>query len=454
MRIKRGNINNKSIFLFIAFWILFLSYSINLWKVATEEHFYRFDDFSEGLVIGKIVRSEKEGIFSYGGLPGFNYDKKSITENIYDEKGNIKDYLHVYIKSYPFQLFYYYKLRDLPPDYITYDSQTGGQAIFYSFIYEVSPFNLSVTFHILKFINAFLVAACFTLFLGWVYRSFGVLSSIVLFTLMFLSPWLTMFGYSLWWSLWTFYLPFLTMLLLLELRYSKRFRISDKAIFIALFAAVFIKCVFTGFEFISTTLLAMFCPIVYYFHLKKLSFGSFFKFSFKAGLVSIFAVLSEMLILITQIRFLKGSFYDGVYHILDAYHRRTEFDRNDAFFSDLTYIDVLDKYFKGNIFEWGFLDSGVVVHFIYMTLAVVVFATIVYCLGKKIDQRKNLSLLLTTLFSILCPLSWFIIFKQHSANHPHLDYIVWYMPFLLYGFLIIGQGVSCILLRIKDKFIK
>ena len=41
--------------------------------------------------------------------------------------------------------------------------------------------------------------------------------------------------------------------------------------------------------------------------------------------------------------------------------------------------------------------------------------------------------------SLAAPLSWFIIFKGHSYIHTHMNPIVWYMPFMLLGFVLTGS---------------
>jgi hypothetical protein len=60
----------------------------------------------------------------------------------------------------------------------------------------------------------------------------------------------------------------------------------------------------------------------------------------------------------------------------------------------------------------------------------------------SLDRRRASALIVATWFSILSPLSWFIIFKAHSYVHPFLDPIVWQMPFVFYGFAVCGAVVD------------
>lgn len=53
--------------------------------------------------------------------------------------------------------------------------------------------------------------------------------------------------------------------------------------------------------------------------------------------------------------------------------------------------------------------------------------------------------------SITAPLSWFIIFKGHSYLHTHMNPIVWYMPFMLLGFVLTGSTCRYILQGAKRR---
>jgi hypothetical protein len=53
--------------------------------------------------------------------------------------------------------------------------------------------------------------------------------------------------------------------------------------------------------------------------------------------------------------------------------------------------------------------------------------------------------MLSTWVSILAPLSWFIIFKAHSYIHTHMNYIVWQMPFVLFGSALCGVVLAGVL---------
>lgn len=427
-------INRQRLFVTLSFLVLFLGFYSNLWNAARSEAFGWFDEYSECLAIGRIARADKEGVFSHGGLPGVNYDAAVVP-------ANADIWFEVYLQQRPG-----YLSGNVPDSYDIYKSQTGGQLTFYSMVQKVLPFDNAVRLQTFHFINAMLSALCFTLFLGWIFRNFGFISAVIVLLLVTMSSWITLFGNSLWWSLWGSYIPFITMLLVLEYNYKVK-RLSSKRILLYLFLSVFAKCLFNGYEFISTSLVCAMCPFIFYAFLERQKLKSFVPFFIKASVTCIVAVVLQIMMLIVQIKSVTGSFAVAIDYIITSYTRRS-FNADDRF-AQYPYSFIFKKYLKGNAFNSDFLSQySIVIYFAYVILAVVIMSAVVYYLSRGLDElrkRLNMALLVTAAISSLAPLSWFIVFKQHSANHFHLDYIVWYMPFLLFDFVIMGEGVSLIL---------
>ena len=49
--------------------------------------------------------------------------------------------------------------------------------------------------------------------------------------------------------------------------------------------------------------------------------------------------------------------------------------------------------------------------------------------------RSNLKMRLILMLSFMAPLSWFVIAKGHSAGHYHINYVLWYLPFIPFSFI-------------------
>jgi hypothetical protein len=290
--------------------------------------------------------------------------------------------------------------------------------------------------------------------IAWVYRNFGFMASAVTFIFTFLSSWLVLFGGNgLWWSLWSFYAPFIIMLLLLEKKHKYPDKVSNTKIFIGLFSGIVIKWFFSGLEFITTSMLIPFIPIIYYSWLERKKFIDFFIFSFKSGLVISGAVAVQFGVLIIQLKFLLGNFSLAIDYILSAFVRRASFDGGlntydggdrfaDSDSLSFLWNNVIKDYLRGNAFEWGFVNPGFEVWFVIPIAIILSFGAITFILSRKSTNRKYEALLISTILSAACPLSWYVIFKEHAFWHPQIDFIIWYMPFLLLGFAVIGVGIS------------
>jgi uncharacterized membrane protein len=61
------------------------------------------------------------------------------------------------------------------------------------------------------------------------------------------------------------------------------------------------------------------------------------------------------------------------------------------------------------------------------------------------QRQQTIALVSATWFSILAPLSWLVIFKDHSFIHTHMNPIVWQMPFTLFGFAVCGLALKRII---------
>jgi hypothetical protein len=277
---------------------------------------------------------------------------------------------------------------------------------------------------------------------------------------------MTVFGKNLWWSMWSFYLPFVASLLIL----NNQKKYNNFSIFF-IFIAVFIKCLYNGYEYITTTLLMMLSPYIYYSILESWKLKYFFKKILSIGVTSISSVLLSVLILSYQISTVTGSFKNGLYHIfVYSLCRRTygdpdHFPAGYAKSLNADTINVVHEYLKGFIFDFNNIFN-VSFHFLKIPyIAVIFFFFILSCLVylskyysnnfffRNIyrNHRKLTALSIATWFSCLAPLSWFIIFKAHSYFHTHMNYIVWHMPFTLFGFALSGSIVFCLVSEIFDK---
>ncbi|MQP51417.1 MULTISPECIES: hypothetical protein [unclassified Flavobacterium] len=374
-----------------------------------------YDYVSESLIVGRLMESERSGILSYSGLSGLL--KSSSTDEEF-KQNSINQFKLLKNKSD----------RDNYKAFYAYNSQTGGQGMLYSVFNKISPFDLVTNIEILKNFTLLLNAFIFSIFIGWCKRNFGFIPALVVLFFIAFSSWIWLFSSSLYWCLWAFYIPFLTILLGLEFLKS-----NPNKILALTFISVFLKCFFNGFEYITTTLIAVYVPVIYYYIKDNKKIKDFIIFSFKIGIVVVMGILVKVFILLWQLKQLKGSFSEGINHIIYSYNLRTSsviIEGKTAEISNNMYVQILIKYLSGDIFSW--IKPNVP----FVLLLILIFCSCLLLL--KIDFKKYKAIVFSTWFSIIAPISWFILFIQHSSIHYHLNFIVWYIPFLPLGVLCLG----------------
>ena len=194
---------------------------------------------TESLIVGRMVKSRQDGIFSVGGLTG-----AGITTNIQQDwisSNQIDNQYAAYLHRGTFN------------EFSPYMSQPGGQGIIFSLLDKIIPLSPQIKLWSFYVLTALLSATALTAIMGWFYDAFGGWVAIFVLGSAVFSQWLTVFGKNLWWSLWAFYLP-----MVVVLYYLKRHRNPANRQFIRvgilIFIGVSIKCFINGYEYITTTL--------------------------------------------------------------------------------------------------------------------------------------------------------------------------------------------------------
>ena len=432
----------------IALWalsigLLFFGFLSNAWRVAEQEWFDTHQRDTESLIVGRMVKSRQDGIFSVGGLTG-----AGITTNIQQDwisENQIDNQYAAYLNSGSFD------------EFSPYMSQPGGQGIVFSLLDRLIPLSPQIKLWSFYVLTALLTAIAVTAIVGWFYDEFGGWIAIFVLCSAVLSQWLTVFGKNLWWSLWAFYLPMIVVLYLL-----KRHRVPANRQFIKfgilIFIAVFIKCFINGFEYITTTLIMMVTPCIYYAVLDRWNRHQYLKWTLAAGLGSGVAIFLSLIVLCFQIGAVKGGFMDGVGHVIWSFGKRTYGETQDypvvyAASLEAGTIGVVITYMNGIFFDLNnylsittafVSDFLLKIRYAYLIVLFIVMSALLFSRSEKMmteRRQHSIALIWTTWFSILAPLSWYVIFKAHSFIHTHMSFLLWQMPFTFFGFAVFGASV-------------
>ena len=425
--------------------LLFFGFYTNLWHVAEQQWFDTHQRDTESHIMGRMVKSGQDGIFSAGGLNG---------------DGRPKDVEQEWISSKQLGTQYVAYLYKLSFDkFSTYRSQPGGQGMIFSLLDRLIPFSPQIKLRLFYFLTALLSAIALTFIIDWFYEEFGWRVAAFVIGSAVLSQWLTVFGKNLWWSLWAFYLPMVVVLHIL-----KRHRVSENRQFIKcgilIFIAVSVKCFINGYEYITTTLIMMVTPCIYYAILDKWSKQQCVKCSLAAILGSGAAIFLSLIMLCFQIGAVKGGFMDGIAHVIWSFGKRTYGDAENfppiyAASLEAGTMEVILTYINGIFFDLNnylsqantFVTKHLFkIRYYYLIIIFIAMSILLFIRNNaKIQtdrQQRNIALIWTMWFSISAPLSWHIIFKAHSYIHTHMSFLLWQMPFTFFGFAVFGSAVT------------
>ena len=432
----------------IAIWaisilLLFFGFFSNLWHVAEQQWFDTHQRDTESLIIGRMVKSRQDGIFSVGGLTG-----AGITSSIQQDwisSNQIDNQYAAYLNGGSFDKF------------SPYMSQPGGQGIIFSLFDKLIPLSPQIKLWSFYVLTALLSAIALTAIIGWFYEEFGGWVAIFVIGSAVLSQWLTVFGKNLWWSLWAFYLP-----MIVVMYFFKRNRIRPNRQYLwfgtLIFISISIKCFINGYEYITTTLVMMVTPCIYYAVRDKWNRHHYLKWTFAAVCGSGIAIFFSLIMLCSQIGAAKEGFMDGVAHVSWSFGKRTYGNVEDfppvyAASLEAGTFGVVITYMNGIFFDLNnYLSatntfvSNFLLKIRYYYLIVLFIATSVllfFCSKKMIAERRqqDIALIWTAWFSMLAPLSWYVIFKAHSYIHTHMSFLLWQMPFTFFGFAVFGAAV-------------
>ena len=445
----------------IALWvmstlILFLGFYTNFWRVAEQKWFDNHQKDTESHIMGRMVKSRQDGILSAGGLNGWGTTKEPDADWIppTERTPQYTAYLH----NLTFKNFG------------TYNSQPAGQGMIFSLLDSIIPFSQHFKLKFFYILTALLSAIAFTFIINWFYEEFGLLSALFVLGSALLSHWLTVFGKNLWWSLWAFYLPMIVILYYLKNnRDTKNHQIFKLGLLI--FIAVSIKCFINGYEYITTTLIMMITPCIYYALLDKWNRNLCLKWTIAISAGTGAAIILSLIMLCFQIGAVKGGFVDGVEHVVWSFGKRTYGEAEDfppiyAASLEAGTIGVVIKYLNGVFFDinnyisikQGFVSKYIFKIRYYYLIALFIASTIPLFLNRQKIREKQWkqtsTLFWTTWFSILAPLSWFVIFKAHSYIHTHMSFLLWQMPFTLFGFAALGVVVRTLFFEKRKNILE
>ncbi|HXQ35913.1 MAG TPA: hypothetical protein VN843_17995 [Anaerolineales bacterium] len=399
----------------------------NKWGVVEAVRYEDWQTRYDRLVIARLVKTRQDGFLSASGLLGLG----DVQEWSYLNRTNKRQF-NAYLNGDNFKTYFVYK------------SNPGFQGVLYG-IFDQLPFaTQSMKLKLFRGFTALVSALVFGIIVLVSIREFGWLSGVLILLFAAFSAWTILPAGSIFYNYWSFYLPpLLTTYLLAEAENKSKF--ESKKIYSVIFITVLMKIVLSGFDFVTTVLVMTTVPFIFFSIYNKWSWKLLFERLIKTGLILLAATLTGLLILSLQIVTYAGDLESAGSHIFDRLAIYTI--ENPAIFEEVdasaeaSTLAVTAKYFIIPALAIHFQRTTVQILYWHLVLVFLLLTMIFFLKHRFTDQvfpNRGIALVGATWYSLLAPLSWFVIFKKHSFIHTHVNPIVWQMPFTILGLALCG----------------
>ena len=329
-----------------------------------------------------------------------------------------------------------------------YVAQYGLQGKLFRHLMFGMPYEEAV--EILQLLCALMMALVVMLISILLYKKYNILISLCFYLTFLLSPWVVNFARNLYWVEFLWFLPMLIGLFCSYKVEDIRCRLAS---YMLAFGAIAAKSL-CGYEYISTIMLGliMFLIVDFVTSIVKKDIDKS-KLLFKTILcIGIAALCGFAVALCMHANFRgNGNLIEGIKSIYqeDVLRRTWGGDINN--FSEhyresfeATAFDVLRKYFQfGTSIVTGVKGSlfpGVA------TLPLIIF------IYEGLKKRINVESISMYIVFFVTSISWFVLGKSHSAEHTHMNYVMWYFGFVQICFYIIIDWLMRTVSRKKGDY--
>lgn len=432
------SIDDKKIFSFVAIVLMYLSFGHNFFYAVNPDKFENTGSTSDALVIGRLVEARNNGLLSeqgrMGRFMGMDGDMNSNQTELYlnQAEGGV---------------------------FTPYDSAFGLQAMIFSVadnLFTRIGIPEGVRLKLYHLLLAFFFSIVITCIVLIMYDDIGITACGLIIVSIIFSRFLVYYGKSLYWMLPAMFLPMLSIFYACKRESLGRgfnlIVVSIMSMFLVLLDSLM------GYEYISTVLLSILVPLVYFMIRDDWDKSLFVKRIIVIGLFSLLGFILAFLMHIQQLEYASGSYSSAVDIIKERILVRTYTNPNDyagtAYYESqqTSVFNVLYVYLiKGGTFRLK-------VPFLLWIL-MLGYITHKFRKGKIEAEEPRLKtikvLIITSWFSVLAPLSWFVLAKSHSVIHTPMNYLIWYLPFMIFVFALFGmyweKSINAKLARIYNK---
>lgn len=419
--------------------IVFFFFVFIMGASFTFGYFDRFQWDSEQLVFGKIIANQ------YGfdtGEYGLGRLESDIEDNDFVENHSISRFNYPYVYEKDLEL-------SKRLNYKPYMSSFGLQGKIFSSLYPLFDYLTRIIsflkpFQVMWILNSLLLSIILVFICLLLIKPFGSAYALIYYLVFLFSPWIISFARNLYWVPFTWFLPMLTGLIILN--HIRRYYFYIPLIYFA----ILLKSL-CGYEYITTIMLSSiaFLIIAFFKSTYRQEKKNILLAIFTIGLVSLLAFFSAIVI---HSNLRGGTIKEGLSIIFHEDVLRRTLGGDSTNYPEAFRLSIESNIFIvlfRYIFHWTsdvFIGtSGVIIFPLIFIIPLLIFIN--YYINKEYKLLKD-SLILYIVF-FLTTISWFVLAKAHSYIHTHMNYVLWYFGFIQSSLFIIIQFIKKNLLYLK-----
>ncbi len=439
--------------------ILFLSFVFNVFGMQSMEWFGFFQKDSNALVVHKLACFDEQGGDRFAGMlvMAEKPDKFSV-----DDKSPVcqKEYSRAYVSQFGLQG----KLSEI------------GALV----VHDKIGVPLRHYLTMLKFGWALLTALVLALFVVWVADKFARFTAITVLLLLAMSVWVVGFARNMYWATPLMFLPMIYALYY----YQKPRPHKQYIIFLAVLLALFFVRFLNGYEFVPEIILAPVAVVGYYAYLKTPRIRALLREAIPICLVGAVAFIGALSVNFAQVYSYTGDVGRAKDLIAERILLRTGEGGSSgklvynglgntlpAIYSGLSnYIDLetaakQPRFLLTNIIStinYAFLPVVNIPVQLKEPLYTIISSFVVVALAAFLAMRnlcrtvldaaeatKYRALRRAMWLGLFSALAWLVLARGHVFVHAHLNGIIYYLPFLLFAYIALGEW-----LRVKYDAIR
>lgn len=373
-------------------------------------------------------------------------------------------------------------------DLMPYTSQFGLQGKIYTFIFsglsDIS--NISVGAYVLmsQLVTAMITATVLGIFALWVRSRFGAITAAVTVFLLAISPMIVGFSRNLYWAVPLFILPIVFILYYYRSESSKK----RTLIFWLILGLLLYLRFLCGYEYITTITIMVAAVVFYCLYMNKAKFKDYLRQTILIGLVAVSAFVAALATHVVSLNSYTGSTHKSLDIIAQRAEERTinsdkyiqyPYQNLKGLLPD--YYKITDTYLRyedhmeSGSRKWAMLTAfsnymllpivrlpvslaPLFSVYIQSLLSFILLLTVLFVKRKswvpKKLYREASALYLALSIGLLGYFSWLILGYSHALVHAHINGILMYLPFALFGYVVIGLFVEYLVGTKRSKSVR